>query len=83
MMDNTSGFFSLVPLIVFLPVLGMLINLIFGSKFSEKGIGAVAATASGLAFVVAVLQAYSLSVAPAAQNIPVAQWIHIGTLVID
>ena len=83
-MDNTSGlFFSLVPWIVYLPVLGLLINLIFGSKFSEKGIGAVAATASGLAFVVALLQAYSLSVAPAAQNIPVAQWIHIGSLAID
>ena len=82
-MDNTSGFFSLVPLIVFLPVLGMLINLIFGSKFSEKGIGAVAATASGLAFVVAVLQAYSLSVAPQAANVFVAHWITIGKLAID
>ena len=41
--------FNLVPLIVFLPVLGLLINLIFGGKMGEKAIGAVASAASGLA----------------------------------
>ena len=44
--------FSLVPLIVFLPVLGLLINIAFGGKMSEKAIGVVASAAAGLAFVV-------------------------------
>ena len=49
---TSSGLCSLVPLIVFLPVLGLLINLIFGGRMSEKAIGAVASAASGLAFAV-------------------------------
>jgi len=52
---NTYGLFSLVPLIVFLPVLGLLINLIFGKRMSEIAIGTVASLASGLAFVVSAL----------------------------
>ena len=43
--------FNLVPLIVFLPVLGLLVNMAFGGRMSEKAIGAVASAASGLAFV--------------------------------
>ena len=52
--------FSLVPLIVFLPVLGLLINIAFGGKMGEKAIGAVASAASGLAFVVSVLLGIAL-----------------------
>ena len=52
--------FSLVPLIVFLPVIGLLINIAFGGKMGEKAIGAVASTASGLAFVVSALLGVAL-----------------------
>ena len=31
-----SPLFNLVPLVVFLPALGMLLNLIFGRRMSEK-----------------------------------------------
>ena len=47
--------FSLVPLIVFLPVLGLLINIAFGGKLSEKVIGTIASAAAGLAFLISVL----------------------------
>ena len=64
-MENTSGlFFTLVPWIVYLPIIGFLLNLTIGSKLSEKGVGTLAAAASGLAFVVALLQLYSLGIAP-------------------
>ncbi len=83
-MENTSGlFFYMVPWIVYLPVIGLLINLIIGSKLSEKGIGTVAASASGLAFVVALFQLYSLNIVPEGAVVKVADWIHIGTLAID
>src|SRR5690606_19346774 len=73
-------FFSLVPLIVFFPLAGLLINLIFGGRMSEKAIGAVASTASGLAFVVAVLQAVSLASQPEGTTVPLVDWITIGEL---
>jgi NADH-quinone oxidoreductase subunit L len=78
----TTGpdFFTLVPWIVFFPIIGLLINIIFGSRFSEKGIGTVAASASGLAFVIAVLQAISLSSHHEGMTVPLADWITIGEL---
>ena len=50
--------FTLVPLIVFLPVLGLLANIIFGGRLGEKAIGTVASAAAGLAFVVSLLLGY-------------------------
>lgn len=83
-METTSGlFFSLVPWIVYLPVIGFLINLLIGHKLGEKGVGAVAASASGFAFVVALLQLYSLTIFPEGKSVHVAEWIHIGKLAID
>ena len=54
-------FFYLAPWIVFFPVIGLLINVIFGDRFGEKAIGTIASLASGLAFLVSVLLAYSLT----------------------
>jgi NADH-quinone oxidoreductase subunit L len=79
-----GGLFSLVPLVVLFPLLGFLINIIFGGKLSEKAIGTVASTATGLAFVVAVLQIIALAGHHnEAVTITVAEWIHIGALEID
>ena len=80
---ETTGFFFLAPWLVFAPALGLLINLIFGGRFSEKVIGWLASSASGVSFVVSVLLAYSLSLHPEAVSVPFAQWIHIGSLTID
>ena len=56
--------FFLVPWIVFFPLIGLLINLIFGGRMGEKAIGTVASVASGLTFVVAVLLMLSLRAHP-------------------
>ena len=76
-----SPLFNLVPLIVFLPVAGLLVNLIFGGKMGEKAIGAVASAASGLAFVVSALLGVALWTGSGeAVVVPFADWIHIGDL---
>ena len=76
-------FFYLAPWIVFLPVIGLLVNIIFGHRFSEKVIGTVASLASGLAFVVSVLLAYSLTQHPDVVRWTIGEWIHIGTFQLD
>ncbi|MBE0680610.1 MAG: NADH-quinone oxidoreductase subunit L [Anaerolineales bacterium] len=79
-----TGFFFLAPWLVFAPVMGLLINAVFGRQFSEKAAGTVASLASGTAFVVSVLLAYSLSLHHGeAVRWRLAEWIHIGTLNLD
>ena len=81
---NTGLFFQLAPLLVFLPLTGMLVNMIFGGKMSEKAVGTVASLASGSAFVVALLLTYSLSATHGeATTVFFAEWIHIGELQLD
>jgi NADH-quinone oxidoreductase subunit L len=73
--------FSLVPLIVFLPILGLLINITFGDRLGEKAIGALASTASGLAFVVSLLLGIALWTGGGeGQAVRFADWIRIGAL---
>ena len=80
----SSGFFFLAPWLVFAPLTGLLINLIFGRQWSEKTVGTVASLASGAAFVVSVLLAYSVSINHGEMaSVPFAQWIHVGTLKLD
>jgi NADH-quinone oxidoreductase subunit L len=82
--STLSGFFSLAPWLVFAPLLGLLINLIIGKRLSEGWVGAIASLASGAAFVISLLLAWSVS---ANQGDVVrwrlAEWIHIGTLQLD
>ena len=59
--EATTGFYFLAPWLVFAPLVGLLVNLIFGRWFSETMVGTVASLASGAAFVVSVLLAYSVS----------------------
>jgi NADH-quinone oxidoreductase subunit L len=79
-------FFRLAPWIVFLPVIGLLINMFFGgwildkSKAGEKIVGWIASTAVGLAFIVSVLQVISLRSLPEGAVVPLADWITVGTL---
>jgi len=77
----SSGLFSLVPLIVFLPVAGLLVNILFGGRMSEKAIGTLASAASGLAFAVSALLGVALwTGSGGAVVVPFADWIHIGDL---
>jgi len=72
--------FSLVPWVVFLPVMGIVINLLAGHWLSEKGIGLVASLAATGSFIVAVFLALQLSGRPDAASVPFLDWITIGAL---
>ena len=71
---------DLAPLIIFFPVAGLLINIIFGGRLGERTVGTVASLASGLAFLVSVLLAISLISNPEGATVPLADWITIGDL---
>ena len=79
-------FFHLVPWIVFLPLIGLSINMFFGgwildnTRAGEKIVGWIASGAVGLAFVVSLLQLISLRSLPEGAVVPLADWITIGTL---
>src|SRR5271157_5798803 len=80
-MNLSAMFLTLVPLVVFLPVAGLLVNLVFGGRLGEKAVGAIASTASGLAFVVSVLLAYAVWIGNGVTVVvPFADWIQIGAL---
>jgi len=75
-----SQYFSLVPWIVFFPVIGLLFNMIFGGRIGEKAVGVVASLASGLAFMISVLLAILLVSHPEGTIVHLAEWITIGEL---
>ncbi len=78
---NAGGTFSLVPWVVFFPLIGLLLNIIFGGRLGEKAIGWLASLASGLAFGVAVLLGISLFGSHGqAVTVPFLDWISIGSL---
>ena len=80
-MDLSNGvYFNFVPLVIFFPLAGLLINLLVGKKLGEVGIGMVASLASGLAFFVAVLLGISLFRQPGAVTVSLADWIVVGGL---
>src|SRR5258708_3534799 len=54
-------FATLVPLVVYIPLIGMLINLFVGKNMGEKAVGIVASLAAGLAFVVALTMALAIT----------------------
>ncbi len=74
--------FNLVPWVVFLPLIGLGINLLFGRKLGELFSGTVASLAAGLAFVVSVLLAVALAGHPEGVTVPLADWITIGSLTV-
>jgi NADH-quinone oxidoreductase subunit L len=82
-LSESNGFFGLVPWIVFAPVVGMLINMIFGKRLGEKGVGTVASMAVGTAFLVSVLQAVSLAGHPEGAIVNFLTWMHVGELTLD
>jgi NADH-quinone oxidoreductase subunit L len=81
-----TGFAYLAPWLVFVPVIGLLINMIFGGwlmkrPWGEAAIGTIASVASGITFFISVLLAYT---AYANHGEPIrwrlAEWIHVGAL---
>ncbi|MBN1537494.1 MAG: NADH-quinone oxidoreductase subunit L [Anaerolineales bacterium] len=80
---NSTQFFSLVPWVVFFPLIGLLVNLIFGGRMSEKAIGITACGAAGLSLLISVLQAVSLLGHPGGMVVYLADWIVVGDLAIQ
>ncbi len=84
--NSARDFFGLVPWIVFAPLVGMMINIIFGKRLGEKGVGAVASLASGAAFLVSVLLAVSLAQITDEHKVVIgilAKWIYVGPLALN
>ncbi len=78
----TDPIFQLVPWVVFIPVIGLLVNIIIGGRLGEKAVGAIASVAAAGAFGVAVALAFALGgmAQPEAAIVPFLDWIKIGTL---
>jgi NADH-quinone oxidoreductase subunit L len=72
----------LVPLVIFFPLIGLLINVVAGRRLGEPWAGIVASFFSGLAFLIAVLQADGLARSGyAAVTVPLFDWIVIKDMV--
>jgi NADH-quinone oxidoreductase subunit L len=72
--------FQWVPLVVFLPIAGILLNWIFGKYLGEKGIGTIASLAAGGSFAVSALLAGALLQNHEAVRVPLFTWIAVGSL---
>src|SRR5258708_38020451 len=77
------NFFAPARWIVFLPVGGLLVNMTWGRRLGERGIGSVASGASALALAVSLLLALSLVQHPQAVRWSLGEWIHVGPLQLD
>ncbi len=73
-----ATYFHLAPLAVFIPLAGFLLNALVGRRLGERAVAWIAVSASGLAFVIALLQWLSLRVHPEGVVVPVASWLRIG-----
>jgi NADH-quinone oxidoreductase subunit L len=87
--EAITGFAYLAPWLVFAPVIGLLINMIFGGWFmkrrwGEAAIGTLASVASGATFIISVLLAYTAYLNHGeAIRWKLADWINVGTLSIN
>lgn len=71
---------NLVPWVVFLPLIGLAINILLGRRLGEVFSGVVGSLAAGLTFVVSLLLAISLAAQPEAKVVSPWEWITIGDL---
>ncbi len=71
--------FALAPWVVFLPVIGIVLNLLIGRRLGEKGIGAIASLAAGGSFIVSALLAYGLWRSPEGGTLLLVRWMQIGS----
>src|ERR1044071_3482511 len=79
-----TGFAFLAPWLVGAPVIGLLINLIFGRRLSETLVGTIASLASGATLIISILLASTVAAnGGEAIRWKLAEWIHIGTLSLD
>ncbi len=79
----TDPAFSLVPWVVWFPLLGIFINLLLGRRLGEKFTSATACLAAGGSFVISILLMLALIRHPEGTTITLLEWIHTGTLQVD
>src|SRR5438105_150075 len=60
-MSTAENFASLVPLVIFIPLVGMLINMFLGKNLGEKLVGFIAVAAAGLAFCIALIMTVGIA----------------------
>ena len=75
--------FGIAWLIIVLPIIGLLTNLAFGRRLSERAIGGVASLAAGAAFAVSLAVVIALASLPAEErlagvDVPLYTFFHIG-----
>ncbi len=70
--------FAYAPLIIAFPLLGLLINILFGDELGEGGIGFVACTAAAASFVVALMTFLAVQIHPEGFEVPLFTWIRAG-----
>jgi NADH-quinone oxidoreductase subunit L len=75
--------FSLVPWVVFSPVIGLLLNIMLGKRLGETFSGWLASLAVAGSFGVAGVLFFTLQSSPAGATVPFLQWIQIGTFQAD
>jgi len=75
---NTA--FSLLPWVVFFPLLGILVNLLAGRRLGEKYSGTIGSLACGLSFLVSLFLANALRINPGVYHQELAKWLTIGNL---
>src|SRR5688500_7801973 len=84
-----SGLFNLIPLIIIFPLIGVIINLMFGRKLmpdrDSRGPAVVSTTLAALAFLIAVLQFVALLAHPEGAEVHFFQWftLPIGERVLE
>ncbi len=82
-----ENFPQLVPLVVFVPLIGLLINLFLGKYLGERGVSIVAVGAATIAFVTAILLWLSLAAngyeAAVVEVRPFTDWITIPGAALD
>ena len=70
--------FDFAPLLVLIPVLGLLTNILIGDRVGERGIGWIASMAAGLTFGVSLLLFFALQGHVEGARVPFLEWIRIG-----
>src|SRR5512142_1448654 len=78
--QNALPYLNLVPWVVFLPVIGLVLNLLIGKRLGEKGVALIACLAVVASFAVSVLLALGLAADPQPKTVPFLDWITIGSL---
>jgi len=78
-MDSISPF-SLIQWTVFIPLIGLGINLFFGKMLGEKVSGWLASLAAGLSFALSAWIAVTLAADPTPLIVTLANWFTIGSL---